>query len=271
MKKYDFHIHTSYCDGKNTPRQMLLRAIEEGFSAVGFSAHSYTSIDKTWCMSMDNAKKYQQEITSLKEEFSDKINIFCGVEQDMFADEPWIGKYDYAIGSVHYVHANGKYLSVDESEEEFMNTVKEHYNGDALSFAEAYYDAVGNVIEVTKADVIGHFDLIAKFNRGDKLFNSLDERYIAAWKRAADKLLAHKKPFEVNVGAMSRGYTCEPYPSLSILKYISENGGEVIFSGDCHSIDALGAYMKEADDVVKRAGFKSLFCKLPDFINKRVF
>lgn len=262
MKKYDFHTHTIYCDGKDTPRDMVLSAIEKGFCAIGFSGHSYTAFDEEWCMSLEGTKRYIDEINALKDEFSDRISILLGVEQDIFASYQ-CDAYDYAIGSVHYVYVNGEYVSVDESPESFKATVDNHYNGDAISFAEDYYALVSRVIAATGADVIGHFDLITKFNKDGVFFDAKNERYVKAWQAAVEALIPFNKPFEVNVGAISRGYTNEPYPSLDILKYIKEKGGRVIFSGDCHSVSSLGAYMEEADLLVKEAGFGSMFDEVP--------
>ncbi len=262
MKKYDFHTHTLYCDGKDTPRDMVLSAIEKGFDAIGFSGHSYTGFDEEWCMSPEGTKRYIDEINALKDEFSDRISILLGVEQDIFASYP-CDAYDYAIGSVHYVYVNGEYVSVDESHESFNETVQKHYDGDAIAFAEDYFALVSKVISVTGADIIGHFDLITKFNKGGAFFDVNDERYVKAWRAAVDALISFNKSFEVNVGAISRGYTLEPYPSLDILKYIREKGGRVIFSGDCHSASSLGEYMEDADLLVREAGFGSMFDEVP--------
>ena len=40
MIKENFHTHTQFCDGKSTAEEMLLSAIDKGFSALGFSGHS---------------------------------------------------------------------------------------------------------------------------------------------------------------------------------------------------------------------------------------
>ena len=36
----NLHTHTTYCDGINTPEQIILTAIDKGFGAIGFSGHS---------------------------------------------------------------------------------------------------------------------------------------------------------------------------------------------------------------------------------------
>ena len=37
--KTNFHTHTKWCDGKNTPEEMIASAIEKGFDRLGFSSH----------------------------------------------------------------------------------------------------------------------------------------------------------------------------------------------------------------------------------------
>lgn len=39
MLKADFHTHTTYCDGKNTPAEMVKAAYDMGFTDFGISGH----------------------------------------------------------------------------------------------------------------------------------------------------------------------------------------------------------------------------------------
>ena len=64
----------------------------------------------------------------------------------------------------------------------------------ALALAEAYFETAATLPERTGCDIVAHFDLIAKFNEGNALFNGEDPRYRAAWRQAADTLL--EDPFE---------------------------------------------------------------------------
>ena len=43
--KSNLHTHTTYCDGKSTPEQIVLSAIKHGFDSIGFSGHGYTDFD----------------------------------------------------------------------------------------------------------------------------------------------------------------------------------------------------------------------------------
>ena len=43
--KRNYHTHTDFCDGQNTPEEMAEAAAKKGFTALGFSGHSYTDFD----------------------------------------------------------------------------------------------------------------------------------------------------------------------------------------------------------------------------------
>ena len=86
----------------------------------------------------------------------------------------------------------------------------------------------------TECDIIGHFDLVSKFNEKQGWFDEGHPRYTAAWRKAADALLRTGKPFEINTGAISRGYRTDAYPARPIREYIRQRGGRLILSSDAH-------------------------------------
>lgn len=250
----DLHMHTSFCDGKNTPEEMILSAISKGLKIVGISGHCNTGFDESYCMTRPVMLKYKAEINRLKEVYKDKIQVLCGIEQDYYAGVPYLD-FDYAIGSVHYVLKDGYYIPVDESSDVTQKAVDKYYNGDFFAYAEDYYNLVGDVLNKTNADIIGHFDLISKFNEGNKHFDENNPRYINAYKNAVDKLIPHNKPFEVNTGAISRGYRTVAYPSIPILQYIKEKGGKVILSSDSHCSQNICFMFDEWEKIIRDLGF----------------
>lgn len=76
----NLHTHTTFCDGKNSPEEMVLSAISKGFSVLGFSGHGYTSYDLSYCMK--DMGGYISTVNMLKEKYKDKIEIYLGVEED---------------------------------------------------------------------------------------------------------------------------------------------------------------------------------------------
>lgn len=237
--KADFHMHTVYCDGANTCEEMVLSAIERGFFAVGVSGHSYTFFDESYCMSAENVRRYIDDINSLKEKYRESIAVFCGIEQDFYSSFP-TDEFDYVIGSVHYLRCGDEYVPVDETSEILRSACEKYFGGDIYALCETYYDAVSQVAEKTRCDIIGHFDLITKFIEKEPLFDTKNPRYIKAWRKAVDTLLPYHIPFEINTGAMSRGYRTSPYPAEDIIAYIRERGGRTILSSDAHSKESIG-------------------------------
>ena len=65
----DFHTHTIYSDGGNTPEEMVLAAIDRGLECIGFSDHSYTFFDESYCMKLEAIPEYIAEIAGLKEKY----------------------------------------------------------------------------------------------------------------------------------------------------------------------------------------------------------
>ncbi len=234
----NYHTHTCFCDGKNTPEEMVLEAIRLGCKELGFSGHSYTPFDDSFCMSKENTSAYIKAVREVQEKYGDKIKIHLGIEQDYHSPESTAG-YDYIIGSVHYVEKDGVYLSVDESKDTQIDIVKQYYNGDFYGFVEDYYATVADVYNQTKCHIIGHFDIITKFNRDGDLFDPNHPRYVAAAQKALNALLDAPAILEVNTGAMSRGYTTAPYPPKNILDQWLAAGKEIVFSSDCHSKDHI--------------------------------
>lgn len=248
----DFHVHTDFCDGRNTPEEMVTAAIEKGITRLGFSGHAHTPFDERYCMSAEGVLRYREKIGELREKYRRKIEILCGLEQDLYADPPAEG-YDFLIGSVHYLKNGGCYSPLDETPALLRETAARFYRGDLIALAKDYFAAVA-ALSSRKPTIIGHFDLIAKFNEGSALFDENDPRYLSAAKAAVDALLPTGALFEVNTGAMARGYRKTPYPGKAILSYIIEKGGRLILSSDAHTADGLLYGFAEAEAFARASG-----------------
>ena len=228
---FDLHMHTIWSDGTNTAEEMVQEAIRKGLETVGISDHS--SGDPCG-MTLEQSVDYRAEIARLKEKYAGQIRVLCGLERDYFTDD--FADYDYTIGSVHWLAMpDGHRVPIDYMAEKLREGADRYFGGDFYALAEAYYAMMAKVVEVTKCDIIGHFDLITKFIEQDPAFDTNHPRYVKAWQQAADELLKTGKPFEVNTGAISRGYRTTPYPAKEIRDYIREHGGKLIMSSDAHA------------------------------------
>ena len=251
----NFHTHTTFCDGESTPEEIVIAAMEKGFSAIGFSGHGYTAFDTRYCM-RDEAG-YLHTLRQLRKKYGEKIEIYIGLEEDAFAPVRR-ENYDYIIGSSHYFRHNGRYYPIDSGPEYFKECL-ELFDGNISALAESYYCCFCDYILRRKPDIVGHFDLITKFDEiGSSLFfaneeyNRLAERYL----RAAMKSGCF---FEVNTGAISRGYRTTPYPSENLLYVLKKEGGRLILSSDSHSAGTLDFWFDEAKALLREIGFDCVY------------
>ena len=65
MAFFNYHTHTTYCDGKSTPEEIVLEAIRLGMDTIGFSGHAPTASGSCYCMC--DVAGYVAEITRLKD------------------------------------------------------------------------------------------------------------------------------------------------------------------------------------------------------------
>lgn len=251
--KCNLHTHTSFCDGKDAPLAIVREAIRGGLQTLGFSGHSHTAFDPGYCMTPESTLAYRDEIERLKKAYEGQIRILCGIEQDLYTEEQASG-FDYIIGSVHYVLRDGKYHPVDLSPEATLQTVRECFGGDFYRYAAAYYEAVAQLPKQTSCDIIGHFDLIEKFNEGERMFATDEYRYRRPMMDALDELLKHDVLFEINTGAMARGYRSVPYPSPYVLRRIAEKRGRVVLNSDAHTKEALTYGFEDAVRYARSCG-----------------
>ncbi len=251
----NLHTHTNLCDGKNTPEEMVLSAISKGFSVLGFSGHGYTEHDLSYCMK--DMDKYIATINALKQKYKDKIQIYAGVEEDATSILNR-GNFDYILGSNHYVKKEGKFYAVDSKKENFLINLK-IFDNDPIKLAQNYYELFVSYIKKRKPDIIGHFDLITKYEEtglgcyfNNPEYHKMAEKYL-------EEVIPCECIFEVNTGAISRGYRTSAYPYENLLHILCKNNGKIILSSDCHSADTIDFYFNEITYMLRNIGFKERY------------
>ena len=227
-------MHTTNCDGSDTPRDMVEEAIKKGLDRVGICAHSYTFFDEIPCIKEKEIPHFIDEVNSLKDEYKVNIDVLVGLEKDYYSSTSNEG-FDYVIGSVHYLFINDKYYAIDDTPDILEDCCKKHFGGEYIALCEEFFKLEEDVVNKTHCSIIGHFNLITKFNDKMHYFDENDPRYVSSWKKAIDKLLTYNIPFELNLGGISRGNKVSPYPSYEMINYIKNNGGKFVISSDAHS------------------------------------
>ena len=260
IPRSNLHTHTTFCDGKNTPEEMVLSAISLGMVSLGFSGHAelpFPDCD-TWCMEGKRLTDYRTEVLRLKEQYSDQIEIALGIEQDYFSPAITM-PYDYVIGSVHYVKSQGIPIAVDIRADEFARDLQEYYGGDGLALAKDFYALVSDVVKKTHCDIVGHFDLLTKFNGELAFLDENSKAYQSLAMEALDALLEDNPLIEMNTGAISRGRRTIPYPPPFICKRIAEKRGRVIFNADAHFAKNVLFGFGDAIEYARACGIRELW------------
>lgn len=253
--KSDFHVHSSFCDGEAPPEETVKHAIAVGLTSLGFSGHGYTPYDLRYCMK--DADGYIAEIKRLKEKYCGIIQIYLGVEEDSRHIQSR-EDFDYVIGSCHYIERDGKIYPLDSNIDYFMRAL-ELYENDAMKMCEDYYSHFVSYILKNKPTVIGHFDLVTKFEeKYTDLFLS-NPSYPRVSERYTLEALRSGSFFEVNTGLMSRGFRTSPCPHENLLYLIYREGGRVVLTSDSHKPENLCAFFDETKRRLRDVGFKESY------------
>ena len=120
MNASNYHTHTTFCDGTDSPEDLVREAIRLGCPEIGFSGHSHLT-EHEGSMTEQGTRDYCSEIRRLQEKYKDRIRIYLGIEYDIFSEVD-NSMFDYTIGAVHWVKKNGILYAVDESRDSFCRS-----------------------------------------------------------------------------------------------------------------------------------------------------
>ncbi len=254
MVRSNLHTHTIYCDGENTPEEMVLAALSKGFRSLGFSEHAPIVLPEECGMITTDLTQYVKDVKEVKEKYKGRIDIFLGIENDAFCTQLKDG-FDYTIGSVHVMSENGSVYCLDDKAEITQACIDEAFGGDAMALAKRYYREVMRNVEENRPDIVGHFDVITKFQDSTYIFDTESKQYRNIALEALDYAAEFGGIFEVNTGAISRGYRKTPYPGSFILQRLKELGAPITISADAHSTDAIDCFFPETVELLIAHGF----------------
>ena len=221
MLPADFHIHTCRDHGKGTPADFASQAARSGITLLGLVGHAQMEFPCSYAMTPAAESTFLAEMTALKSQFPGQL--FRGIELDYYS-LPVTLPYDYRIGSVHYVRAEGRVISVDSDPDELASDVQSCFGGDFRRFYQLYYETVADIMTKTGADIVGHFDLVTKFNEDDCLFSTADPAYRRAALEAVDALLEKDPLFEIN----TRDKTWFAYSEAEKAEILSKLAGQKV-------------------------------------------
>jgi histidinol-phosphatase (PHP family) len=220
-------------------------------------------------MSLPSFQVYAREVRALGEKYRDRIPVFLGLELDyhpgldnFYAAELLSRGLDYVVASVHYVDgAPGDAWNYDESAAAFDREVRQRYGGDARPAVEDYYRRMQQLVSDSEhwrvPVVVGHFDRIVLWNRGDRYFPTDNAWYERLVDDTIAAIAATSCVLEINTSGWDK--PCEmSNPSPAILRRASKAGLPVIVSADAHRPANVAVHFDRALGILKESGFTRL-------------
>lgn len=250
--RQDYHVHTSFSiDSQADMEAACQAAIERGLDEIAFADHLDFGPDESHGYFRKTA--YVAAVERCRARYGDQLTVRTGVEvgePHLFVDEvsDVIGQdgFDVVLGSAHYAAG----MKPAWRETFFEQPLR-------LAF-EAYFSQVVDLAANGDFDVLGHIDLIKRDAR--KFGKAYDGPgpYADMIRSALRSLVERGKGLELNTSPLRRGQP-EPCPSLEILRWYRELGGEILVIGsDAHSPEAVGADIDLAVELARSAGFDRL-------------
>jgi len=276
---HNHHTHSCFSDGKSLPGEYIEKAIEKGFSILGFTEHSPLPFENGFSFRPEKKQEYLDLMTALKQEYTGQISIYRGLEMDFvpgmsddFAAVEQEYQPDYLIGSVHLVNSPGgdALWFIDGPMAEIYDAgLNDYFGGDIRKAVTAYYSQVNGMLETQRFDIIGHMDKIKMHNRGR--YFSEDEKWYCDLVAETLRLIREKDIIaEVNTRGIYKKRSDTTYPGLEILKQIKALGIRVMVNSDAHQPEEIdGAYLEafrllEAAGIAETAFFTGTKCEFTD-------
>lgn len=264
MSYSNFHTHSTYCDGKADLESFVLEAISYKMQTLGFSSHAPFLYDTNWSMPMDKLDDYLIEVSQLRLKYWNELKIYKSLEIDYISGKlgpsTYASKLDYTIGSVHFIgqYPNGNYWGIDISKEDFEKGLADLFNNDIKKLVEVYYATIREMLEKDKPDVLGHWDIVKKFNRGDVYFSENEEWYKLEVRKTMHAIAQSGVIVEVNLRGMITNKTEEPFPSYWILAEMQKLKIPITISADAHLPYELTKCQDDIRQKLKSIGYEKI-------------
>ncbi len=266
MPWVNYHSHCNFCDGSHEPERYVLEALKKDFPAYGFSSHAPLPFPTDWSIPEDRFGAYLSEINRIKQKYSNRIQVYLGLEVDFIPGLTGIKKLlsnginmDYQIGSVHFIDgfANGDPWSFDGNIEAFQKGFEQIFHNNGRRMVSRYYELVRQMIEEDTPEIIGHLDKIKMHNHIHKYMNENDTWY----KKEVEETLKSIKKSDAVVEINTRGYykNNRPellYPAEWILELLKQKNIRIMINADAHHPDEVDAGFVYAAEILKKIRFQ---------------
>ncbi len=243
--------------------EVVLAAIDRGFSVLGLTEHCPRVRDRDLFPNElargvagleEDFSAYLQEAQRLQAAFSERLEILVGFETEAVPADHAARTtalrargFEYLVGSVHHVRD----VCIDGDPAWNEPLYAEH--GKARIQSE-YFLAVAELVQAVRPEVVGHLDLIRKFEPPGYAFPPEVQPAIAT---ALDAVADCGGLLEVNAAAWRR-YDCPPYPDGPLLEAARARGIPVTLGDDSHGPHDVGVGLDACVRAIASAGYDTV-------------
>lgn len=268
MNLIDCHTHTQFSvDSDADISEMIEKACLLGLAAYAVTDHCECNRwysedhypDEDTYRYYDFGTDFENSVsavTSLKEKYSGRFNLICGVEMGQATHDFDIAekivsdsRVDFVIGSMHQLPKTEDFAFI-----EYDKMSRQ----DIYGLAERYFLEINKLCKWGKFDVLGHLTYILRYINGTAGINLDINPFDEVIADSLKTLIEKGKGIEINTSGLRQKYG-NVFPSLKYVKLFRELGGEILSIGsDAHTVADLGSGITEGAKVALEAGFKYL-------------
>jgi histidinol-phosphatase (PHP family) len=269
MPWFSYHSGHSgeFCrHAKGSLLAVLERAVEAGFTHYGLSEHVPRD-DARWLFPGEEDlgteglarlfEAYALEARELAQRFEGRLQVLVGFETERLPETGWqermrairaAGGFDYCVGSVHHV---GEHW-VDFKPE--INAQAAVANGGLVPLQIRYFEQLTELVQALRPEVVGHLDLVRKFDGPTACFDAAVTPSIV---RALEAVRDNGGVLDVNAGAHRRGLS-PVYPLPWILERAHGMGIGVTLGDDSHGAHDVGVGLDACMTAIAAAGYREV-------------
>ena len=257
--RYCLHAHGTLAD-------VLQVAYARGFSHYGLSEHAprYRTQDlfpEERHLTPEHLVHYFEQFVAdarqLQVQWQGRMEVLVGMETERLPSDAWAEKMmglrsalqlDYLVGSVHDVDG----VCIDFSAE-ITDRLASDLGGKA-QLQTRYFDAVADLVTTLRPEVVGHLDLIRKFD------GPQPQIFPQAWpalQRALEAVEAAGSVLDVNAAPARRGMG-PVYPLPEILNQARRMGIAVTLGDDSHAPQDVGSGLDACVNALVSAGYREV-------------
>ncbi|MBR4253826.1 MAG: histidinol-phosphatase HisJ family protein [Lentisphaeria bacterium] len=250
----DLHTHTALCKhASGAPEEYLAAAQKAGLAFWGVSDHfpAPAGYDAAFRMAPDDLPRYFGILDSLRDiADASSLTVLAAAEFDyvpgrmdeVFAElDPLRPKFDYLIGSVHYV---GDFAFDDPDKVDEWP----RYGVDAVW--DGYLTNLENFVKLGGFNVMAHSDLPKKFGFRHSKPETVLRRMTDIYAYAAAKGIC----LELNTAGL-RVTANEIYPAAELLRAAFRAGMRITLGSDAHKPEHIAFAFDEAAELARSVGW----------------